>query len=600
VEVADMTVEPAGHAAQRSTTQAYPRTVPELPGANIDVAATLESVVPADVLAEVDPALWGRTVVQLAQGIVTHPAEVGRVIAGHAGLAARIGTATISRVLGSSAEGPVPAGKDGRFKDTTWEENPAYWGLRQQYLAVVQTLHDLVDAAGLDESSRERASMLMDVLGSVISPTNVLPGNPSALKRAFETGGSSVLAGARQMLDDLANNQGRPRQVDRSQLRVGKELAATPGKVVYRNRLMELIQFEPQTDEVHEIPILVSPPWINKYYIMDLSPGRSLLEWAVQAGHTVFVISYRDPDESMADVGLDDYLELGNLAALDVVQDITGAEKVNLVGLCLGGLMATIAAAMLHARGQEHRLNSLTLTNTLLDYSDPGPVSSFVDPEIVERLERKMERTGYLPAESMATTFDLLRANDLIFNYVGPNWLEGKTPPAFDILAWNSDSTRMPAKMHAFYLRHFYLQNELARGELELLGEHLSLKSITNDTFIVAAINDHIAPWRTSFQSTTLLGGDVTFTLSNGGHIAGVVNPPGQKAKYWIGTVGGDSAPDADTWMQRASEVKASWWEPWRDWMAERAGGMRQPPPTGSDAYPPLEDAPGSYVLGTA
>ncbi len=565
----------------------------------VDVATALEAVVPADVLAEVDPALWGRTVVQLAQGLVTHPSDVGRVVAGHAALAARIGTATLARAMGSAAEGPLPVEKDGRFKDTTWEENPVYWGLRQQYLALVQTLHDLVGAAALDESSRERAELLMDVLGSVLSPTNVLPGNPSALKRAFETGGSSVLAGARQMLDDLATNQGRPQQVDRSTLRVGKELAATPGKVVYRNRLMELIQFEPQTDEVHEIPILVSPPWINKYYIMDLSPGRSLLEWAVQHGHTVFVISYRDPDESMADVGLDDYLELGNLAALDVVQDITGAEKVNLVGLCLGGLMATIASAMLHARGQEHRLNSLTLTNTLLDYSEPGPVSSFVDPEIVERLERKMAKTGYLPADSMAGTFDLLRANDLIFNYVGPNWLEGKAPPAFDILAWNADSTRMPAKMHAFYLRHFYLQNELARGELELLGEHLSLKSVTNDTFIVAAINDHIAPWRTSFQSTTLLGGDVTFTLSNGGHIAGVVNPPGKKAKYWIGTVGGDSAPDADTWMQRATEVGASWWEPWRDWMAERGGGMRQPPPTGSDAYPPLEDAPGSYVLGT-
>lgn len=565
----------------------------------VDVATALEAVVPADVLAEVDPALWGRTVVQLAQGLVTHPSDVGRVVAGHAALAARIGTATLARAMGSAAEGPLPVEKDGRFKDATWEENPVYWGVRQQYLAVVQTLHDLVDAASLDESSRERAALLMDVLGSVLSPTNLLPGNPSALKRAFETGGSSVLAGARQMLDDLATNQGRPQQVDRSSLRVGKELAATPGKVVYRNRLMELIQFEPQTDEVHEIPILVSPPWINKYYIMDLSPGRSLLEWAVQHGHTVFVISYRDPDESMADVGLDDYLELGNLAALDVVQDITGAEKVNLVGLCLGGLMATIAGAMLHARGQEHRLNSLTLTNTLLDYSDPGPVSSFVDPEIVDRLERKMAKTGYLPSESMAGTFDLLRANDLIFNYVGPNWLEGKAPPAFDILAWNADSTRMPAKMHAFYLRHFYLMNELARGELELLGEHLSLKSVTNDTFIVAAINDHIAPWRTSFQSTTLLGGDVTFTLSNGGHIAGVVNPPGQKAKYWIGTVGGDSAPDADTWKQRATEVKASWWEPWRDWMGERGGGMRQPPPIGSDAYPPLEDAPGSYVLGT-
>lgn len=586
-----MTVDQARTGPQRSPA------VPTFP--TVDVARSLESVVPADLLAEVDPALWGRTVVQVAQGLATHPADVGRVVAGHAALAARIGTATVARVFGSSADGPVPIEKDGRFKDPTWEENPVYWGLRQQYLALTATLHDLVDAAGLDPASRERASLLADVLSSVLSPTNLLPGNPAALKRAFETGGSSVVSGFRQMLDDLATNQGRPRQVDRSQLRVGKELAATPGKVVYRNRLMELIQFEPQTDEVHEIPILVSPPWINKYYIMDLSPGRSLLEWAVQHGHTVFVISYRDPDESMADVGLDDYLELGNLAALDVVQDITGAEKVNLVGLCLGGLMATIAAAMLHARGQEHRLNSLTLTNTLLDYSDPGPVSSFVDPEIVERLERKMAKTGYLPAESMAGTFDLLRANDLIFNYVGPNWLEGKAPPAFDILAWNADSTRMPAKMHAFYLRHFYLQNELARGELELLGEHLSLKSITNDTFIVAAINDHIAPWRTSFQSTTLLGGDVTFTLSNGGHIAGVVNPPGKKAKYWIGTVGGDSAPDADTWMQRATEVAASWWEPWRDWMAERGGEMRQPPPTGSEAYPPLEDAPGSYVLGT-
>lgn len=569
-------------------------------GVGVDLARSLESVVPADVLAEVDPALWGRTVVQVAQGLATHPADVGRVVASHAALAARIGTATVARLFGSSADGPVPVEKDGRFKDPTWEENPAYWGLRQQYLALVATLHDLVDAAGLDESSRERAELLADVLGSLLSPTNLLPGNPSALKRAFETGGASVVSGFRQMLDDLATNQGRPQQVDRSSLRVGQELAATPGKVVYRNRLMELIQFDPQTDEVHDIPILVSPPWINKYYIMDLAPGRSLLEWAVQAGHTVFVISYRDPDESMADTGLDDYLELGNLAALDVVQDITGAEKVNLVGLCLGGLMATIATATLQARGQGDRINSLTLTNTLLDYSDPGPVASFVDPEIVERLERKMAKTGYLPAESMAGTFDLLRANDLIFNYVGPNWLEGRTPPAFDILAWNNDSTRMPAKMHAFYLRHFYLQNELARGELELLGEHLSLKSITNDTFIVAAVNDHIAPWRTSFQSTSLLGGDVTFTLSNGGHIAGVVNPPGQKAKYWLGTVGGDAAPDADTWLQRASEVKASWWEPWRDWMAERAGGMRQPPPTGSDAYPPLEDAPGSYVLGRA
>ena len=568
------------------------------PARSVDLATTLETVVPADVLAEYDPALWGRTLVQLAQGLATHPTEVGRVAASHAALAARIGTATVARALGSDAEPPVPVSKDGRFADTTWTENPVYWSLRQQYLALAGTLTDLVDAAELDEAGHERAVMLMGVLASVLSPTNVLPGNPSALKRAFETGGSSVVAGLRAMLDDLATHGGKPQQVDRTHLRVGQELAATPGKVVYRNRLIELIQYEAQTDEVHEIPMLVSPPWINKYYIMDLAPGRSLLEWAVQHGHTVFVISYRDPDESMADTGLDDYLELGNLAALDVVRDITGSEKVNLVGLCLGGLMGTIATALLTARGEGDRIHSLTLTNTLLDYSDPGPVASFVDREIVERLERKMSRTGYLPAESMATTFDLLRANDLIFNYVGPNWLEGKTPPSFDILAWNNDSTRMPAKMHAFYLRHFYLENELARGELELLGEHLTLKSVTQDTFIVAAENDHIAPWKTSFQSTGLLGGDVTFTLSTAGHIAGVVNPPSPKAKHWIGTVGGDAEPDPDTWRANATEVQGSWWEPWRDWSKERGGAMRTPPPIGSDQYPPLEDAPGSYVLG--
>lgn len=563
-----------------------------------DVATTLESVIPAELLAEHDPALWGRTLLQLAQGLATHPSDVGRVAAGHAALAARIGTATFARVLGGDVGAPVEVSKDGRFADATWAENPLYWGLRQQYLALVATLGDLVDAAGLDPAAHERAELLMSVLGSVLSPTNVLPGNPSALKRAFETGGASVVAGLRAMLDDVATNDGRPRQVDRTHLRVGQELAATPGKVVFRNRLIELIQFDAQTDEVHEIPMLVSPPWINKYYIMDLAPGRSLLEWAVQHGHTVFVISYRDPDESMADVGLDDYLELGNLAALDVVRDITGSEKVNLVGLCLGGVMATIATAMLAARGEGDRIHSLTLQNTLLDYSDPGPVASFVDPEIVERLEKKMAKTGYLPAESMAGTFDLLRANDLIFNYVGPNWLEGKDPPAFDILAWNNDSTRMPARMHGFYLRHFYLENELARGELELLGEHLTLKAVTQDTFIVAAENDHIAPWTTSFRSTGLLGGDVTFTLSTAGHIAGVVNPPSPKAKHWIGTVGGDAQPDPEAWRARATEVQGSWWEPWRDWMAERGGGMRTPPATGSAEHPPLGDAPGSYVLG--
>ncbi|MFC5062775.1 PHA/PHB synthase family protein [Actinomycetospora atypica] len=584
-------------------------TGPQLPALRTpDLAKTVETIVPDSVLARTDPALFGRAVLQMAQGWISHPGEVSRAASSFAAISARIGAAATGRALrglsGGTAENdpkaePVPTSKDGRFKDTTWVENPAYWALRQEYLALVSLLDDLVGAAALDARTEERARMLMGLVGSMVSPTNVLPGNPAALKRAFETGGASVVAGLRNLLDDVATNGGKPRQVDKSGLRVGKELAATPGKVVYRNRLMELVQFEAQTDEVHAIPLLCSPPWINKYYVMDLAPERSLVEWAVQHGHTVFMISYRNPDSSMASTTFADYLELGPAAALDVVCDITGAEKVNLMGLCLGGLMAALLSARAAGRGDD-RINSLTMLNTMLDYSEVGPVASFVGPEIVERLETSMQQTGYLPAESMATTFDLLRANDLIFNYIGPNWLEGKAPPAFDILAWNTDSTRMPAAMHSFYLRHFYIDNELSRDQLEIEGERLTLKAVHADTFIVAAENDHIAPWRTSFTSTQLLGGDVTFVLSTAGHIAGVVNPPSPKAKHWVGTVGetGSDAPGPDGWRARSSEVKGSWWETWSTWIGEHGGDMRTPPPVGTERYPVLGDAPGEYVLG--
>ena len=570
----------------------------EARGRSADLATAVEAMLPADLLARVDATLFGRTALQLVQGWTSHPGEVTRTLAAFAGVSARVASATLARAFGGTGDGPMPTGRDGRFKDTTWEENPAFWALRQEYLALTEMLEGLAHAAGLDPDSDERATMMLGLLASVLSPTNVLPGNPSALKRAFETGGSSVVSGLRAMLQDVATNNGRPQQVDRSKLRVGQELAATPGKVVYRNRLMELIQFEPQTDEVHEIPILASPPWINKYYVMDLSPERSLLEWAVQHGHTVFVISYRDPDETMSGTTFEDYLELGPLAALDVIGEITGAPKVDMLSLCLGGLLATITTAVLARRGDD-RINSLTLLNTLLDYTDPGPVSSFMHPDAVDRIEKQMEQTGYLPADAMAGVFDMLRANDLIFNYVGPNWLEGRTPPSFDILAWNGDSTRMPAAMQSFYLRRFYLGNELARGELEVLGEQVSLKDVAVDTFIVAAENDHIAPWRTSFTSTRLLGGEVDFTLSTSGHIAGVVNPPSPKAKHWVGKVAGEAQADPDAWRRSATEVAGSWWETWTGWIAERSGPKGPPPSVGSDRHPPQADAPGAYVRGT-
>ena len=565
-----------------------------MPAAGKDLASTLEALLPPTVLAKRDPALWGRTVVRLAQGLVTHPANVTRVVAAFAGDSTRITLTAAGRMAGGEVEGPMPVEKDLRFKDTTWTENAFYFGLRQEYLALVRMLDDLVDAAELDKDSHDRAGLIMKLVASMLSPTNMLPGNPSALKRAFETGGSSVLNGLRNLIDDVVNNQGRPRQVDNSKLRVGQEMAATPGKVVFRNELIELIQFEPRTETVHAIPILCSPPWINKYYIMDLAPGRSFIEWAVQHGHTVFVISYRNPDKSMAATSLEDYLVLGPHTALDVIGDITGAAKVNLVGLCLGGALTALLAA-LPSEQDADRINSLSLQNTLLDYSEVGPLSSFVHPDIVERLEANMAEKGYLEAGSMAGAFNLLRANDLIFNYIGPNWLEGADPPAFDILAWNNDSTRMPAAMHSFYLRNFYLENRLASGTLELRGEPLALKTVTMDTFIVAAENDHIAPWRGSFASTRLLGGDVTFVLSTAGHIAGVVNPPSAKAKHWIGT---DGIADPDTWRQKATEVKGSWWETWAEWIGERAGAMQDPPPMGSDTYPPIADAPGTYVKG--
>ena len=320
-----------------------------------------------------------------------------------------------------------------------------------------------------------------------------------------------------------------PRKVDTRPFPVGKNLAATPGKVVFKNDLMELIQYAPQTPQVRAVPVLASPPWINKYYVMDLAPGRSFLEWAVKHERTVFAISYRNPDASMGGITLDDYLIHGPREALDVIAEITGAPKIDIIGLCLGGALTAMLAAYLVEKGDD-RIGSITLLNTLLDYSEPGVLGAFTDEKTVAQLEKQMAATGVLDGAQMAGTFDMLRANDLIFNYVVSNWLMGQDPPAFDILAWNGDSTRMPAATHSFYLRSLYMRNELAKGEMELAGQRLSLAAVKNDTYVVGAINDHIVPWHGSYKTGELMGGNVRYVLSSGGHIAGIVNPPGPKA----------------------------------------------------------------------
>lgn len=553
---------------------------------------------PGALAARVDPVAFGGALGEVAKALITHPLPVARRTLGLASGSGRATLAALSRGLGGTAAGPAALPeKDRRYADPAWDGNAYYYLLRQQHALLAEFLRLVSTGVELSPSSRRKIDFLVQQAVEATSPVNWPWSNPTMLKKALETGGQSLVRGARNALRDVVTNGGMPRQTTPGQFAVGEDLATTPGVVVYRNRLMELIQFSPQTDQVHEVPLLLSPPWINKYFIMDLAPGKSLVEWAVQHGHTVFAISYRNPDESLRDVTMSDYLREGPLAALEVVGEITGAPKVNMAALCLGGTLATATTAWLAARGDE-RVNSLTLMNTLLDFSEPGQLGAFTDEKTVARLERTMRRTGYLPAESMKTTFDMLRATDLIWNYVINDWLLGEDPVAFDMLAWNAESTRMPAVMQSEYLRSCYLENRLVEGKMELAGEQLDLGAVRQDAYVVSAEADHIAPWRSVYAGLRHLGGTVRFVLSNSGHIAGVVNPPSPKSKHWYGE--GEVLPASpDEWREDAGEHAKSWWEDWSPWIAERAGELQDPPPLGSAVHPVLQAAPGSYVLGS-
>ena len=546
------------------------------------------------VLDRVDTTGLGRALVKESVGLARHPlAALGAVSRYAAGVVVAAG-ATGARLAGAKSEGalPVPA-KDRRFADKTWEENALFFGLLQQHLLRERLANELVDAAGLDEHATRKARLVSQLAIDATAPTNFFFTNPVALRRAFETGGLSVLRGARNFLDDYRLRGGWPRQLDDSSFQVGKNLAATPGKVVHRNDLMELIQYAPQTPNAFAIPLLCSPPWINKYYIMDLAPGRSFIEWAVKRGHTVFAISYRNPDASMRDVTMDDYLLRGPVEAARVMREITGAAKINVAALCLGGTLATILLAWLAETGED-LVNSVTLLNTLVDFTEPGILGCFVDPETQATIARRMARRGYLDADEMSRTFNVIRANDLIFNYVASSWLAGEDPPAFDLLAWNSDGTRMPAMMHTSYLRSCYLENQLARGEMVMAGKRIEPRRIRQDAFVLAAVDDHIAPWRSQFRTPRLLGGDTRFVLSSSGHIAGIVNPPSKNAVHWVND---RLVDDPDLWLAGATRRTETWWEEWSRWIERRAGERQAPPPMGGPGHPPLVDAPGTYVL---
>jgi polyhydroxyalkanoate synthase len=546
-----------------------------------------------DLFADQDVAEFNRSLTDAVRGALGHPMAASTAAALFTSRLAQIPGAALGRWFGAADPPPVELDpKDRRFADPAWRDNPAFYSLRLLYESVGRLTDELIEAAELDRLTAAKARMASRLMLDAAAPTNFLATNPAALKRAFDTGGMSLVRGAGHFVDDLLHNEGRPRQVDTSPFTLGENMAATPSRVVYRNELMELLQYEPQTPQVHAAPLLCSPPWINKYYVMDLAPGRSFIEWAVQHGRTVFAISYRNPGAEMSGVTLDDYLLHGPRTALDVVQDITGAETIDIVGLCLGGALTVITDAYLCGQG-DSRVGTLTLLNTMVDYADPGPLGLFTDERTVSRLERQMEKEGHLPGKSMTGTFDVMRANDLIFNYVVSNWLMGQDPPAFDILAWNADATRMPAAMHSFYLRNFYVENKLAKGELEVGGRLIRLDEIKQDTYIVSAENDHIVPWRSAYATTQLVAGPSRFVLSSGGHIAGIVNPPGPKPWHLVA----DELPaTADEWRAAATRHAGSWWEDWAQWSADHSGPLVDPPGTGSERHPVIEPGPGRYI----
>jgi polyhydroxyalkanoate synthase subunit PhaC len=570
------------------------------PASARDVAERAASVLGPEsgLFEDMDSAGFGDALSKAIQASVTNPLVPLQAAAQLAADLAQVPLVAATRWFGRETEPPVEVDpRDRRFADPAWSTNPVFYGVRLTYLVASRFARDVMGAAGLEPDAARKAAMAVDLMLDAVAPTNFLATNPAALKRAFDTGGASVVKGVQQFLDDLVNNEGRPRQVDASGFEVGRNLACTPGNVVYRNELMELIQYAPQTEQVHATPLLCSPPWINKYYVMDLAPDRSFIEWAIKHGRTVFAISYRNPSPDMSGTTMDDYLVHGPKTALDVIEEITGANTIDIVGLCLGGALTAITAAYLTQAG-DSRVGTLTLLNTMLDYSEPGALGSFTDLATVEKLENKMRKEGTLPGASMAGTFDILRANDLIFNYVVSNWLMGQKPPAFDILAWNSDSTRMPAAMHAFYLRNFYVQNRLAAGTLEIAGATIDLSTIKAPTYVVSAINDHIVPWEAAYKTVGLVSGPVRFVLGNGGHIAGIVSPPGPKAWHMVTDSESALPPTGEAWRSVAERRSGTWWEDWARWSADSSGPLGKPPRMGSRKHRVLGDAPGHYVRG--
>ncbi len=486
---------------------------------------------------------------------------------------------------------------DRRFKDAAWEENPLFEHLKQAYLLTAQHIEKTVaETSGLDEKEARKAAFYTRQFVDSMSPSNFLLTNPEALKETIDSKGENLVRGLRNVIEDLKAGEGqlKIRQTDTSAFEVGVNIATTPGKVVFRNELMELIQYAPLTKTVFRRPLLIIPPWINKFYILDLEPKNSFIRWSISKGYTVFVISWVNPDAKLAEKNFVDYMHEGIFAALDAIAMATGEREVNTVGYCIGGTLLASTLAYMAARGDK-RIKAATMLVAQVDFSEPGELEVFIDEEQINALDEKMSEKGYLESSSMSTTFNLLRANDLIWSFVVNNYLLGKEPYPFNLLYWNQDSTRMPRAMHLFYLREMYLHNHLVKpGAIVFDDVPIDLTTIKVPMYLQSAREDHISPYPSVFKGGHHFQGPVRFIIAGSGHIAGVINPPAAHKYHYL--VNEKQPDNLDEWLAGAEEHPGSWWPDWHRWLYRRSGKKIPARRPGDGQLKPLEDAPGSYV----
>ncbi len=505
---------------------------------------------------------------------------------------------TTRRMMGEDVQPVIePEAGDKRFRDDQWSSDAVFDHIKQSYLLCSNWLQSLMGAVdGLDARDRRKLDFYTRLFIDGVSPTNFAATNPEVLRATADSKGENLVKGLANLLEDLERGKGRLaiRTVDENAFEVGGNIAVTPGKVVFRNELMELIQYAPTTEKVRRRPLLIIPPWINKYYILDLSPQNSFVRWVVDQGHTVFIISWINPDASLADKTFADYMIEGPVAALDAIGEATGEDRINALGYCIGGTLLACTLAHLAVK-DDRRVASATFLTTLVEFEDVGNVEIFIDDDQISSLESAMNERGFLDGSEMAAVFSTLRANDLIWSFVINNYLLGKDPFPFDILYWNSDSTRLPAAMHSYYLRRMYLENLLVQpGALELGGTPIDLSAIEVPAYLLSTQDDHIAPWMSTYRATGHVKGKTVFTLAKSGHVAGVVNPPAKmKYGYWTNST---TPADPQAWLDSAQSHDGSWWPHWQTWLARRGGSMVEARQPGAGKLPALADAPGTYV----